>query len=277
MSGGSPDGTIRRGGSDRSAWGRGNHLIRRRLGDVDARRSDLARLLSIVLDGLNGRLGEECERVASAVVRRYAGLPGVRFGIVGDLRADLMRLDDGVGSVTEDDPIVDLSIGDRLGLPISGVISGGQTGADRAGLGAGIDLGLPIGGWAPRGFRAEDGRIPDVYASTMRESPSRGYEDRTRRNVVCADGTLLLSLLGSVTGGSALTAWVAQELSRPFLHVPLSFVVGDLACAEATDSLLSWLRENRVRLLNVAGPRESKEPGIESTARRFLSYSLRSR
>ena len=82
------------------------------------------------------------------------------------------------------------------------IISGGQTGADRAALDVALTLSLPIGGWCPQGRRAEDGVIPDRYP--LLETPERNYQARTRRKIEDSDGTLILNL-GQLGGGTALT------------------------------------------------------------------------
>ena len=98
------------------------------------------------------------------------------------------------------------------------IISGGQTGVDRAALDVAMARGLPCGGWVPRGRRAEDGRLPLQYP--MRESRRNSYEERTRLNVRDADGTLILTR-GRPIGGTALTAALAQRLGKPCLLVDL--------------------------------------------------------
>ena len=135
------------------------------------------------------------------------------------------------------------------------IISGGQTGADRAGLDAAIDRGLDHGGWIPRGRRTENGRLPERYR--MRETASSSYPDRTRKNVLSADGTVVFTR-GRPTGGSSLTLEVARRHSRPVLHINL--LRRDRL--EAAVVLYEWLLEHRIRTLNVAGCRESKAPGI---------------
>lgn len=148
------------------------------------------------------------------------------------------------------------------------VYSGGQTGVDRGGLDAAIDLGLDYGGWAPRGLRAEDGRIPEPYASRMRETDGTEYGTRTRFNVRDSHGTLLVSFAEFLTGGSASTVRCARRMGRPCpcRHLVLSDPLSEVA----TQRVLDWLRDHAVRILNIAGPRESKEPGVQVAARRAL-------
>lgn len=150
------------------------------------------------------------------------------------------------------------------------IISGGQTGADRGGLDATRELGLPWGGWAPKDWRAEDGAIPEVYRAGMRTTFSRNYRDRTKRNVVDSDGTLLVSLRSALTGGSLETWAYCEHRRRPRLHIvlldPLPVINGNL---------VDWIGRNRIAVLNVAGPRESKEPGLQDAARRVLAACLR--
>lgn len=141
------------------------------------------------------------------------------------------------------------------------VISGGQTGVDRAALDAALRLGLEIGGWCPRGRRAEDGVIPDGYR--LRETPSRDYAERTERNVLESDGTLIL-YRRVMTGGTHLTARIARRVGRPLLAC-------DPERGLDQDSMLAWLLDHRIRVLNCAGPRESAAPGIQVQAFESLS------
>ena len=142
------------------------------------------------------------------------------------------------------------------GAGVAKIVSGGQTGVDRAALDVALELGLPCGGWVPRGRQAEDGRIPPIYP--MRETESRGYATRTRLNVRDSDATLILSR-GEPTGGTALTVDCALSLGRPHLVVDLAGEV-DLPAVRA------WLALHDVRVLNVAGSRESAPPGIYQAA-----------
>jgi hypothetical protein len=135
------------------------------------------------------------------------------------------------------------------------IISGGQTGADRAALDFAMDNDLFHGGWVPRGRLAEDGAIPDRYQVT--ETSSSVYAERTEKNVFDADGTLIFSH-GSLTGGSELTRQIAERNGRHWLHVDLHGMDEFHAAFE----VMHWLRRHGIKILNVAGPRASKDPGI---------------
>jgi hypothetical protein len=150
-------------------------------------------------------------------------------------------------------------------MPIERIVSGGQTGVDRAALDVAQELGIPCGGWCPRGRKAEDGRIPRRYP--LRESPSARYAQRTRWNVRDSDGTLILAL-GELTGGTALTLKAAQSLGRPV------FVV-DLSHSRAVVPVRKWLQKFGIGVLNVAGPRESTQEGAYLKAYQFLRRLLR--
>ncbi len=135
------------------------------------------------------------------------------------------------------------------------IVSGGQTGADRGALDFAIRHGYTHGGWAPRGRQAEDGLIPRKYQ--LMELADAGYRQRTRRNVKDSDGTLIVNV-GELDGGSLATKVFAQRLRKPHLVVQLDRDV----TVDGAFSILGWLREHSVKTLNVAGPRESKRPGI---------------
>jgi hypothetical protein len=138
---------------------------------------------------------------------------------------------------------------------IKRIISGGQTGADRAALDFAIKVDLPHGGWVPKGRLAEDGTTPARYHLT--EMPSKSYAKRTEKNVVDSDGTLIVSH-GKLKGGSQYTMDMAIMHSRPWLYINLD----ETTVLEAAQQVIDWLLNNRIKTLNVAGPRESKDPMI---------------
>lgn len=148
--------------------------------------------------------------------------------------------------------------------PVHTIISGGQTGSDRGGLDAARILGLKRGGWAPLGWRAEDGEIPLRYREGMMQSASAAYPVRTRANVEASGGTLILSL-GPLPNesGSMLTAKIARQLGKPLISTQLGDHGMELTTFEV-DHFRSWLVHHRIATLNVAGPRESREPGIQA-------------
>jgi len=146
------------------------------------------------------------------------------------------------------------------------VISGGQTGVDRAALDAAAALDLPTGGWCPKGRRAEDGTIPDRYALT--ELPSPEYRTRTKKNVTEADATLILTPTSAPpTGGTGFTLRLAARAAKPYLIVALDNPA-------AANEIRAWLETVRPAVLNVAGPRESEAPGIHVAAVALLSDVL---
>jgi hypothetical protein len=148
----------------------------------------------------------------------------------------------------------------RFMTAFSRIISGGQTGVDRAALDVALQLSLPCGGWCPKGRRAEDGPLDDCYP--LDETPSVSYPQRTRWNVRDSDGTLILTH-GRPKGGTALTIKLARALGKPVLVV-------DPAKKDQLIRAREWVESHQVRILNVAGPRESERPGIYAEAKQFL-------
>lgn len=144
------------------------------------------------------------------------------------------------------------------------VVSGGQTGVDRAALDAAVAAGLEIGGWCPRDRRAEDGRVPDRYP--LRETAARSYIRRTHWNVRDSDATLVLNI-EPLDGGTAETVRRAEALGRPHLVV-------DLEGAPDAEAVRRWIAAHHVVTLNVAGPRESRRPGVYARARAFMERVL---
>ena len=146
---------------------------------------------------------------------------------------------------------------------IKKIISGGQTGADRAALDVAIELGIPHGGWIPMGRKTEDGRLPDEYR--LLETTSIDYSLRTELNVLDSDGTLLVSH-GDLTGGSALTQDLARKHRQPCFHVDLSMT----SESKTAEIITSWIDIRKIKTLNVAGPRASNDPKIYEATRRVL-------
>jgi hypothetical protein len=154
-------------------------------------------------------------------------------------------------------------------MKIDKIVSGGQTGADRAALDVALELGIPYGGWIPRGRLAEDGRISATYAALV-ECDSPDPEVRTRLNVRDSDATLILST-GSLRGGSSYTREVALKLGKPIKHVTLD----GPSMEEAVRKIGSWLSEVKGRVLNIAGPRHSEDPDIYDGVRTLLPKLLK--
>jgi hypothetical protein len=144
------------------------------------------------------------------------------------------------------------------------IVSGGQTGVDRAGLDAAMEAGIPAGGWCPEGRLAEDGRIPDRYPVIELDTPE--YGARTEKNVVDSDATLVLNM-GRLSDGTLLTAQLARRHGKPVLVVQLE----DDPDPEAVSL---WAGAHGVGVLNVAGPRESKCPGVYELALGFMRRLL---
>ena len=138
------------------------------------------------------------------------------------------------------------------------IISGGQTGADQAALDVAIKLGIPHGGWIPKGRRTEKGALPDKYL--LQEMPDDNYAKRTEKNVIDSDGTIIFSH-GKLTGGSELTQIFTQKHNRPHLHLDLNI----RSEFQAAQMIKDWVNLHHIEVLNVAGPRESNDPKIYRT------------
>ena len=152
-------------------------------------------------------------------------------------------------------------------LTIRKIISGGQTGADRAALDVAIELGIAHGGHVPRGRRAEDGPLDTRYH--VRELTVESYDARTEANVRASDATLIVSI-GPLAGGSALTRRLAEKHHKPVLHIDRSAGSRE----QAGDTICQWLTDQRPAVLNVAGPPESTAPGIYDEVRALLRAVL---
>ncbi len=168
-------------------------------------------------------------------------------------------------------------------MKVSKIVSGGQTGADRGGLDAAIELGVPHGGWCPKNRKAEDGTIPAKYI--LNEMPSADYLKRTEQNVIDSDATVIFTY-GKPTGGSKRTVDFCKKHSKLYLCLDLSIMLD----TRAADKLLAFLEnqhggmlllpvermpkvpENPV--LNIAGSRESKAPGIQLRVKNVIVLAL---
>jgi hypothetical protein len=150
---------------------------------------------------------------------------------------------------------------------ISKIISGGQTGVDQAALDVAMALGIPHGGWVPKGRKTENGALPDKYR--LKVMPTSSYAKRTEQNVIDSEGTLIISL-GPLTGGSELTQKTAMLHDRPCLHIDL----GTLNTLQTVKTVRSWIVRHGIGILNIAGPRASENPGIYDMAARTLKAVL---
>ena len=148
---------------------------------------------------------------------------------------------------------------------IKKIISGGQTGVDRAALDVALELGIPCGGWCPKGRLAEDGSIDPRYP--LKETNSSEYRERAEKNVEDSDGTLILTW-GAPSGGTDFTIQMAEKHKKPYLVI-------DLDETEDPTGVVNWIKAQGIALLNVAGPRESKAPGINKRANAFLHQALK--
>jgi Circularly permutated YpsA SLOG family/Domain of unknown function (DUF6794) len=150
---------------------------------------------------------------------------------------------------------------------IKKIISGGQTGADRATLDVAIEFGIPYGGWIPKGRKTENGTLPAKYI--LQEMPTGSYPKRTEQNILDSDGTLIMSH-GKLTGGSSLTKKLADRHGRACLHIDLN----KINAFEGATEIHQWLQKYGIEILNVAGPRASKDPRIYEDTESILKMVL---
>ena len=148
------------------------------------------------------------------------------------------------------------------------IISGGQTGADRAALDVAIRWNIPHGGWVPKGRIAEDGPLPERYR--LDEMPTDSYAARTQQNVIDSDGTLIIAS-GKLTGGTDFTREMTLKHKKQLLGIDLSFTNH----AKAASLIASWIRLRRIEVLNVAGPRTSEEPDIYQNVQHILELTIK--
>lgn len=148
------------------------------------------------------------------------------------------------------------------------IVSGGQTGVDRAALDIAIKLNIPHGGWCPRNRLSEDGVIPAKYQ--LAETKSSEYSERTKLNIQDSDGTLIIvpKIDIKITDGTILTIQEAQYTGKPHLIVNISEQIDTL-------SIIRWTNENNINILNIAGPRESQCPGIYVKSCKVIEHIIK--
>lgn len=144
------------------------------------------------------------------------------------------------------------------------IISGGQTGVDRAALDFALEQGIVCGGYCPKGRKAEDGILS--YRYPLLETTSTQYPIRTRRNITDSDGTIILHL-DKMDAGTLLTNRICIELQKPLWIQNLNFPIDK-------KEFMYWLELNKIQILNFAGPRESFSPGIYFKAKSFMENSF---
>jgi Circularly permutated YpsA SLOG family len=165
----------------------------------------------------------------------------------------------------------------RKVMPVRKIISGGQTGADQGALFAAEDLGIATGGWMPKGYRTETGAYAELAARfALTEHSSDNYGPSTALNVDYADATLIFSNPRSPSSpGYILTRKYCREYMRPMYIHPWNRNHWRGVCAVTRDEdFLRWLEEKQIGVLNVAGSRESRNPGIFQAVREFLVVNL---
>jgi hypothetical protein len=148
------------------------------------------------------------------------------------------------------------------------IMSGGQTGVDRAALEWALANGVPHGGWCPKGRKAEDGIIPVQFQ--LKETGSQNYSMRTRRNVQDSGGTVIFSKGLELSGGTKETAEFAEKIGKPLLHL-----VSSLKVEAAATQLDAFLKEHGIVVLNVAGPKFSEESDTGKFVQAVLSRALK--
>ncbi|MDK2979289.1 MAG: hypothetical protein PWP52_2003 [Bacteroidales bacterium] len=146
------------------------------------------------------------------------------------------------------------------------IITGGQSGVDTGAMDFALDYGYPLGGYCPKNRKSENGEIPQKYPLT--ELTSEKYIDRTKKNVLASDGTLIIKDKQPLGAGSADTIVLCKKYKKPF------FMAETNLQPEGYDEFISWLKINNIRLLNIAGNRESQSPGIAKKAYTLLELLL---
>jgi hypothetical protein len=155
-----------------------------------------------------------------------------------------------------------------VGLPLKKIVSGAQTGADRAALDWAIFRDIPHGGWCPKGRKAEDGTIPSQYG--LDETPSASYLQRTEWNARDSDGTVIFTMAATLSGGSRRTAQFAEKHGKPWIHL----AAAGSSYEPPGRRLVEFVRQHGIERLNVAGSRGSKEPDVVALVKRTLEEAF---
>ncbi len=154
-------------------------------------------------------------------------------------------------------------------LRLERIVSGGQTGADQAALDVAMELGIPHGGWVPKGRKTESGPLPVKYL--LKVMPTDSYPERTEQNVIDSDGTLIISH-GELSEGSDYTRMMAAKHGKPWIH----FDADKQPIEVAVEMIRTWISGNDIGTLNVAGPPASKDARIYATTKTILNAVLSS-
>ncbi len=152
-------------------------------------------------------------------------------------------------------------------LRLERIVSGGQTGADQAALDVAMELGMPHGGWVPKGRKTESGPLSVKYL--LKEMPTDSYPQRTEQNVMDSDGTLIISH-GELREGSDYTRMMAAKHGKPWIHIDAD----EQSIDAAVGMIRTWISGNDIERLNVAGPPASKDPHIFTTTKTILKAVL---
>ena len=143
------------------------------------------------------------------------------------------------------------------------IVSGGQTGVDRAALDSALECGVEAGGWCPEGRLAEDGIIPVHYP--VQELPKAGYAERTKRNVIDSDGTAII-YFGYPTGGTEQTIVFCIKERKPYVLIDAE----ELSVERASEKIKKFVGQNTISVLNVGGPRAGGEARAYAYAKKVI-------
>ena len=150
------------------------------------------------------------------------------------------------------------------------IVSGAQTGVDRAALDAALESGVEVGGWCPEGRLAEDGIVPEKYP--VKELPNSGYSKRTKRNVIDSDGTVII-YFAYPSGGTEQTIAFCIEEKKPYVLIDAE----ELTVDRASGKIQAFIDQYSIIILNVAGPRASGESRAYEYARKVILSVLHKR